>query len=130
MHGAEGKSSLWTQDKFCNQYTATTSLHVGYSLLIGLTISCLPLAPQHQRSRNVSVRTPFVGKTLQSRLPSTRRLACLNVGSIYSAIILVAIVATADHSILDAVAAALNYGLAWTGNWVLLNLLLLEDYFL
>lgn len=76
------------------------------------------------------MRTPFVGKTLQSRLPSTRRLACLNVGSIYSAIILVAIVATADHSILDAVAAALNYGLAWTGNWVLLNLLLLEDYFL
>jgi hypothetical protein len=130
VHGAEGESSVWTQNKFCNQYAAMPSLHFGYSLLVGLTISCLPLAPQHQRSRVLSVRTPFAGKTLRLRLPSARRLACLTVGFAYPAIILVAIVATANHFILDAVAGAMVCGLAWTGNRVLLNLLPLEDYFL
>ncbi|KAJ4990809.1 integral membrane protein [Stagonosporopsis vannaccii] len=130
VHGAEGESSVWTQNKFCNQYAAMPSLHFGYSLLVGLTIVFLPLAPQHQRSRVLSVRTPFAGKTMRLRLPSTRRLACLVVGFAYPAIILVAIVATANHFILDAVAGAMVCGLAWTGNRVLLNLLPLEDYFL
>ena len=130
VHGAEGESSVWTQNKFCNQYAAMPSLHFGYSLLVGLTIIFLPLAPQHQRSRTLSVRTPFAGKTLRLRLPSARRLACLVVGVAYPAVILVAIVATANHFILDAVAGAMVCGLAWTGNKVLLNLLPLEDYFL
>lgn len=45
-------------------------------------------------------------------------------------IILTAIIATANHFILDAVAGAVVCGLAWTGNRMLLNLLPLEDYFL
>lgn len=45
-------------------------------------------------------------------------------------IILIAIVATANHFILDAVAGAMVCGLAWNGNRVLLNLVPLEDYFL
>ena len=130
VHGAEGESSVWTQNKFCNQYAAMPSLHFGYSLLIGLTVLSLPLAPQHQRSRVLSVRTPFAGKTMRVRLPSARRLACLVVGVAYPAIILAAIIATANHFILDAVAGACVCGLAWTGNRVLLNLLPLEDYFL
>ena len=130
VHGAEGESSVWTQNKFCNQYAAMPSLHFGYSLLIGLTVLSLPLAPQHQRSRTLSLRTPYAGKTLRLRLPSARRLACLVVGVAYPAIILTAIVATANHFILDAVAGAMVCGLAWTGNRVLLNLLPLEDYFL
>lgn len=44
--------------------------------------------------------------------------------------ILVAIVATANHFILDAVAGAIVCGLGWWGNSVLLNLVPLEDYFL
>jgi hypothetical protein len=67
---------------------------------------------------------------MRLRLPSTRRLACLVVGVAYPAIILIAIIATANHFILDAVAGACVCGLAWTGNRVLLNLLPLEDYFL
>ncbi|KAH6642072.1 integral membrane protein [Boeremia exigua] len=130
VHGAEGESSVWTQNKFCNQYAAMPSLHFGYSLLVGLTIVFLPLAPQHQRGSVLSVRTPFAGKTMRLRLPSVRRLACLAVGVAYPAIILVAIVATANHFILDAVAGAMVCGLAWNGNRVLLNLLPLEDYFL
>ena len=64
------------------------------------------------------------------RLPAPRRLACLALGIAYPAIILVAIVATANHFVLDAVAGAIVCGCAWTGNRVLLNLLPLEDYFL
>jgi hypothetical protein len=116
VHGAEGESSVWTQNKFCNQYAAMPSLHFGYSLLIGLTICSIPLAPQHRRVR---VRTP-----------SPLRLLCLVLGIGYPTIILIAIIATANHFILDAVAGACVCGLAWTGNRVLLNLLPVEDYFL
>jgi hypothetical protein len=129
VHGAEGESSVWTQNKFCNQYAAMPSLHFGYSLLIGLTVCLIPLAPQHQRSRVCALRV-LPGKTLRLRLPSFRRLICLIIGIAYPAIILIAIIATANHFILDAVAGAIVCGLAWTGNRMLLNLLPLEDYFL
>jgi hypothetical protein len=130
VHGAEGESSVWTQNKFCNQYAAMPSLHFGYSLLIGLTIISLPLAPQHSRSRTHTIRAPFLGTTLRPKVPSARRLACIAVGVAYPTIILIAIVATANHFILDAVAGALVCATAWHGNGMLLNLLALEDYFL
>ncbi|KAF2188955.1 integral membrane protein [Zopfia rhizophila CBS 207.26] len=131
VHGAEGESSVWTQNKFCNQYAAMPSLHFGYSLLIGLTICSIPLAPRHRRSRTVSARVPFTSnRSLRLRLPSPRRLLCLFIGIAYPTIILVAIIATANHFILDAVAGAMVCGVAWTSNKVLLNLLPLEDYFL
>jgi hypothetical protein len=55
---------------------------------------------------------------------------CLLVGIAYPTIILLAIIATANHFVLDAVAGAIVCGLAWTGNRVLLNFLAVEDYFL
>lgn len=125
VHGAEGESSVWTQNKFCNQYAAMPSLHFGYSLLIGLTIMSIPLAPEHRQSRTVQIKMG-----LRMRLPATRRMLCVVLGVAYPAIILTAIVATANHFILDAVAGAMVCGLAWIGNGVLLNLLPLEDYFL
>ncbi|GME43832.1 hypothetical protein GTA08_BOTSDO04135 [Neofusicoccum parvum] len=125
VHGEGGESSVWTQNKFCNQYAAMPSLHFGYSLLIGLTILTIPLAPHHRRSRTVRL-----SNSLRLRLPSPRRLLCVAVGVAYPLTILVAIVATANHFVLDAVAGAVVCGLAWTGNRVLLNLLPLEDYFL
>ena len=42
----------------------------------------------------------------------------------------IAIVATANHFILDAVAGAVVCGIAWRSEKVLLNLLPLEDWFL
>jgi hypothetical protein len=129
VHGASGESSVWTTNKWCNQYAAMPSLHFGYSLLIGLTIMTIPLAPQHRRSRTVSMRVTR-NSTMRLRLPSPRRLACLVAGFAYPAVILVAIIATANHFVLDAVAGAMVCGIAWTGNRVLLNLLPLEDYFL
>lgn len=125
VHGAEGESSVWTQNKFCNQYAAMPSLHFGYSLLIGLTIMSIPLAPEHMKSSTV-----HVSRYIRLRIPSSRRLLCLLMGIAYPTIILIAIVATANHFILDAVAGATVCGLAWTGNRLLLNLLPLEDYFL
>lgn len=101
------------------------SLHFGYSLMIGLTIMSIPLSSQHRRT----VRTRF-GRGITLRLPSWRRLACLVVGVLYPLTILVAIVATANHFILDAVAGAIVCGLAWWCNGILLNLLPVEDYFL
>ncbi|KAJ4351804.1 uncharacterized protein N0V89_007148 [Didymosphaeria variabile] len=126
VHGAEGESSVWTQNKFCNQYAAMPSLHFGYSLLIGLTICSIPLAPQHRRSRSFAI--PLL--RLRLRMLSPRRFACLVIGIAYPTIILIAIIATANHFILDAVAGACVCGIAWTGNHVLLNLLPVEDYFL
>ncbi|KAK0664083.1 hypothetical protein DIS24_g689 [Lasiodiplodia hormozganensis] len=125
VHGEGGESSVWTQNKFCNQYAAMPSLHFGYSLLIGLTILTIPLPPQHRRSLSIRLTN-----SLRLRLPSPRRVLCVAVGVAYPLTILIAIVATANHFILDAVAGAIVCGLAWTGNAVLLNLLAVEDYFL
>lgn len=57
-------------------------------------------------------------------------MTCLTLGLVYPISILVAIVATANHFILDAVAGAIVCCLGWTMNDVLLNLLVLEDWFL
>lgn len=110
VHSADGESSVWTTNKFCNQYAAMPSLHFGYSLLIGLTVATLPMA-------NLRTRT-------------WKRAAIVIVGMSYPALILTAIVATANHFVLDAVAGAIVCGIAWHANGILLNLLVIEDYFL
>ena len=86
------------------------SLHFGYSFLVGLTIATVPLR--------------------KSGRLGWRRIAIVAAGMIYPAIILTAIVATANHFILDAVAGATACLIAWRYNGVLLNLLPIEDYFL
>ncbi|KAK4461204.1 PAP2 superfamily-domain-containing protein [Cladorrhinum samala] len=110
VHGKDGDSSVWTTNKFCNQYAAMPSLHFGYSFLVGLTIATVPLR--------------------KSGRLGWRRIAIVAAGMIYPAIILTAIVATANHFILDAVAGATACLIAWRYNGVLLNLLPIEDYFL
>ncbi|KAK2056966.1 integral membrane protein [Colletotrichum caudatum] len=110
VHSGSGESSVWTTNKFCNQYAAMPSLHFGYSLLIGLTVATLPMP------------------SLRSR--PWRRFAVAAAGMAYPALILAAIVATANHFVLDAAAGAVVCGLAWNCNGVLLNLLVVEDYFL
>ncbi|KIX94687.1 uncharacterized protein Z520_09733 [Fonsecaea multimorphosa CBS 102226] len=134
VHGKEGASSVWTQNRFCNQYAAMPSLHFGYSLLIGVTIMTIPLAPQHSQPSKI-VHLPFFNNSHPDlaphiRLPSTRRMLCLALGFLYPFSILTAIVATANHFILDAVAGSVVCFLGWKFNDVLLNLLVVEDYFL
>jgi hypothetical protein len=110
VHGIDGDSSVWTTNRFCNQYAAMPSLHFGYSFLVGLTIATAPL---RRRGRL-----------------GWRRLVTACVGMVYPAIILAAIIATANHFVLDAVAGACACILAWYWNGVLLNLLPVEDYVL
>ncbi|CAG8113527.1 unnamed protein product [Penicillium salamii] len=140
VHGENGAGSVWTQNRFCNQYgkfisgrlralanfdpAAMPSLHFGYSLLIGLTIMTIPLPAQ----RRTVLRSRLT--RLRLTLPSWRRLLCLVLGFFYPFTILVAIIATANHFILDAVAGSLVCALGWYFNGVLLNLLPIEDYFL
>ncbi|RFU81215.1 hypothetical protein TARUN_962 [Trichoderma arundinaceum] len=110
VHSSAGESSVWTTNKFCNQYAAMPSLHFGYSLLIGLTVATLPVTGV--------------------RPNSWKRIAIAALGLSYPALIFTAIVATANHFILDAVAGAIVCGIAWNANGLLLNLCILEDYFL
>ncbi|KAL2266666.1 hypothetical protein VTJ83DRAFT_6018 [Remersonia thermophila] len=110
VHGADGDSSVWTSNRFCNQYAAMPSLHFGYSFLVGLTVATVPLRR--------------VGRF------GWRRLAIVCIGMVYPATILAAIVATANHFILDAVAGAFTCLLAWKANGAMLNLLPIEDHFL
>jgi hypothetical protein len=150
VHGVQGASSVWTQNKFCNQYAAMPSLHFGYALLIGVTIMRIPLSANHRRAR--SVQLPFFNQSHPDlapriRLPSSRRLLCLVIGFAYPFAILIAIVSlqpsyvqtkvltdeqvsTANHFILDAVAGSIVCLIGWRSNEILLNLLPLEDYFL
>ncbi|KAJ5291100.1 hypothetical protein N7478_000351 [Penicillium angulare] len=125
VHGTKGAGSVWTENRFCNQYAAMPSLHFGYSLMIGLTIMTIPLPSLHQRA----VRFRF-SHGIGLWLPSWYHLVCLVLGFLYPFVILIAIVATANHFILDAVAGALVCALGWRFNGVLLNLLPLEGYFL
>ncbi|KXG51357.1 uncharacterized protein PGRI_093690 [Penicillium griseofulvum] len=142
VHGVNGSGSVWTENRFCNQYgqrcpkshgsladssqAAMPSLHFGYSLMIGLTLITIPL-PQHHRRTILRTR---LTRALRLSLPSWRRLVCVILGFLYPFTILVAIVATANHFILDAIAGAVVCALGWYFNRVLLNLLPLEDYFL
>jgi len=86
------------------------SLHFGYSFLIGLTVATVPMRKTGRMA--------------------WKRITAVCVGMLYPAIILTAIVSTANHFILDAVAGAIACGIAWRYNHVLLNLLAVEDYFL
>ena len=115
VHGPHGEGSIWTDNRFTNKFAAMPSLHFGYSLLIGLTIMTIPSHPS---------LAPKI------HIPSWSRMACIAVGIFYPALILTAIIATANHFILDAVAGSMVCATAWWGNGVLLNLLVLEDWFL
>jgi hypothetical protein len=133
VHGPGGEGSIWTDNRFTNKFAAMPSLHFGYSLLIGLTIATIPLHPNRSPTRSFII--PCFNRSHPSlapriMLPSSQRMVCLVVGFCYPAMILVAIIATANHFILDAVAGSVVCGLAWRGNDVLLNLLVVEDWFL
>ncbi|KAK2740387.1 hypothetical protein FQN57_006127 [Myotisia sp. PD_48] len=126
VHGKNGTGSVWTSNKFCNQYAAVPSLHFGYSLIVGITIMTIPLSSRRQPLALLSSNKKFPNTILTS----WHRMLCVTLGLMYPLLILIAIVATANHFILDAVAGAIVCGLGWWGNSVLLNLLPVEDYFL
>ncbi|KAJ6627920.1 PAP2 superfamily-domain-containing protein [Mycena sp. CBHHK59/15] len=104
VHAGE-VASVWTTNRFCNQLAAMPSLHFGYSFVIGLTVATLP---SHSHSRLLT-------------------LAKWALGMSYPALILLAIVATANHYVLDAAAGFVVACIAWNVNGVLKSLLVVED---
>lgn len=126
VHSKSGSGSVWTSNKFCNQWAAMPSLHFGYSLLIGLTVATLPLVSDEvYRAKDGST-----WEAMRSTRPSWRRLLCIFCGILYPTVICFAVIATANHFMLDVVAGAAVCALGWVGNRALLSLLPLEDYFL
>ncbi|KAA1474641.1 hypothetical protein DENSPDRAFT_340172 [Dentipellis sp. KUC8613] len=97
--------SVWTTNKFCNQFAAMPSLHFGYSLIVGLSL--FTYAPRGSVLRRTGLHTLFLG---------------------YPALILLAIVATANHYFLDALAGLVVAALAFQFNRILLALLPLENF--
>ena len=107
--GKDG-GSIWTTNKFCNQWAAMPSLHFGYALLIGFTIMGLPL------------------KTRGRGLLNWRLTLCVAFGLGHPLLILVAVIATANHFFLGVVGGILVIALPRAGEEVLLNLLPFEDW--
>jgi hypothetical protein len=108
------------------------SLHFGYSLLIGLTLLSLPISTTSSKNTTFkfTLPPPSLLRRLTVRIPLLRRLILVILGIAYPATIFIAIVATANHFILDAVAGAVICGFAWWGNGWLVNLMAVEDWFL
>ncbi|OAL40357.1 hypothetical protein AYO20_00093 [Fonsecaea nubica] len=130
VHARDGAVSVFNTRKWTNQLAAMPSLHFGYSLLVGVSVMRLPLAPTTKRYR-ISVpavpllksdRTGFV-----LRIPSLPKLLCEIIGFLYPFSILIAIIATANHFILDAVAGGMICFFALRYNHFMKNLLPLED---
>ena len=111
------------------------SLHFGYSLLIGLTIATIPLptSPSHPSSPvspNSLLPLYHYRTTKHTSSTSPQRILCIAIGAFYPCLILLAIIATANHFLLDAVAGAMVCAVAWWGNGFMLNLCAVEDWFL
>ncbi|WVQ77536.1 hypothetical protein IAR50_007222 [Cryptococcus sp. DSM 104548] len=93
-------ASIWTTNKFQNQLAAFPSLHFGYSFVIGLSLF---LYSPHRFIRSIALFYPLL--------------------------ILLVIMATANHYILDAVGGFFVTVLAYRVNRVMLNLRPLEEWF-
>ncbi|KIY01679.1 uncharacterized protein Z520_01816 [Fonsecaea multimorphosa CBS 102226] len=130
IHARDGAASVFNTRKWTNQLAAMPSLHFGYSLLIGVSIMRLPLAPSTRRYRVCVPAVPFLKSRYTSfivRMPSLPKLICEMVGFLYPFSILIAIVATANHFILDAVAGGMICFIALRCNNFMKNFLPLED---
>ncbi|KAJ9613067.1 hypothetical protein H2200_003008 [Cladophialophora chaetospira] len=132
VHARDGATSVFNTRKWTNQLAAMPSLHFGYSLLIGVSIMQYPLAtsPKHYNVAPLPVRLLNVNTGSHIVPPSLPRLFCLVVGFLYPFTILVAIIATANHFILDAAAGGLICLFALRCNNFMKNLLPFEDYVL
>lgn len=108
------------------------SLHFGYSLLIGVSLIQLPVSPRAKNHR-LGTALPLTESTARSsyvRVPSAAKVLCEVVGFLYPVSVLAAIIATANHFILDAVAGGAICLLALWCNASMKNLLPVEDYVL
>ncbi|KIW97903.1 uncharacterized protein Z519_01487 [Cladophialophora bantiana CBS 173.52] len=131
IHARDGAVSAFNTRKWTNQLAAMPSLHFGYSLLVGVSIMRLPLNPPARRHRVCLPAVPFLKSNHTGfivRAPSLPKLCCEIVGFLYPFSILIAIVATANHFILDALVGGVICLFALRYNHFMKNFLPVEDY--
>ncbi|KAK9772045.1 putative Integral membrane protein [Seiridium cardinale] len=142
---AEDAASVFMSGKYVNKLAAMPSMHFGYAFCIGCVFIyesgflrqwCRLSSKKADLDEINDIETPEYlkeqpqeGGSDQQR-SAIARILFLVVGILYPSFILLCIVATANHYILDAVAAAFVVLLAYTCNRMLLNFLVLEDWLL
>ncbi|OCH94532.1 hypothetical protein OBBRIDRAFT_125010 [Obba rivulosa] len=116
-------SSVWTTNRFSNQLAAMPSLHFGYSFVVGITFLSTPVRSGPARSLVAGARVRDLRATLLRGL-------FVSFGILYPSTILLCIIATANHFVLDAVVGFFVVLVGFKMNTILLNLLPLEDAFM
>ncbi|KAI3336853.1 hypothetical protein HD806DRAFT_517866 [Xylariaceae sp. AK1471] len=133
---AEDASSVWMKGDYVNALAAMPSMHFGYAFAIGCTLIYESgfLRHLHPLGDGVDDDVELNGILKQESGDVPRsvasRVVLLCLGIFYPALILLAIIATANHYVLDAFAGALVVGFSFCTNRFLLNFLVLEDWLL
>ncbi|KAK6837944.1 hypothetical protein PG990_014760 [Apiospora arundinis] len=155
---AEDAASVWMSGNYVNKLAAMPSMHFGYAFCIGCVFVyesgfmrtwCRPFGssrkhlsldddaiPPTPDSTGDDLENPRFLKQMEdstdqeTRRSAVVRAAYLILGVCYPALILLAIVSTANHYILDAVAGAFVVLISYLGNKFLMNFLVLEDWLL
>ena len=109
----EHAESIWVSGKSVNQFAAMPSLHFTYAFFIGWTFIHHSGVLQILRGR-------------KSNKPLATQIFFVVLAIVYPCIVLLVIVATANHYWLDAVCAMLTVTACFGGNRVLLMLLPVE----
>lgn len=110
--------SVWMSGKYVNSLAAMPSMHFGYSFAIGCTFV------YHS---GILRRRLEPGEAQKTRIG---QLLWVVAGLAYPALILVTIVATANHYFLDAVLATLYVCISFGANKIFYALIPLEDWLL
>ncbi|KAI0486684.1 integral membrane protein [Xylaria cf. heliscus] len=132
---AEDASSVWMKGDYVNALAAMPSMHFGYAFGIGCTLVYESGFLRHLHplgDANDDLEMSGILKQESGDVPRSvvSRLVLLFLGIFYPALILLAIISTANHYVLDAFAGALVIGFSFCCNRFLLNFLVLEDWLL
>lgn len=114
----DNATSIFMSGNYVNSLAAMPSMHFGYAFVIGSTII-------HHAS---VIRRPL--EKAEARTAWGWKLFHVATGVVYPAMILVTIVATANHYWMDVLMATLVAALAYLCNGILLALLPVEDLLL
>ncbi|KAI0200677.1 integral membrane protein [Astrocystis sublimbata] len=134
---AEDGSSVWMKGDYVNALAAMPSMHFGYAFAIGSTLVYESGFLRHLHplgddgSSDLEMNNGIL-KQANGDVPRSifSRVVLLFIGIFYPALILLAIISTANHYFLDAFAGAIVVGFSFYCNRFLLNFLVLEDWLL
>ncbi|KAK4499676.1 hypothetical protein PRZ48_010194 [Zasmidium cellare] len=114
----ENAASLWQTGKHVNSLAAMPSMHFGYSFVIGCTLIY----------HSGVFRSRF--EKFETRKGAFWKVVYVSLGILYPSMILLTIIATANHYWLDAMVAFVYCCIAFVANKVFYVLLPLEDLLL